>query len=329
MTTDPLSFTDTMGGMLSAIGLGSEAQISYEVLKAQDSTTSSAIIDSLKENEIFVAFAKKAGDAILQRDNEDAQKLANGIDIAIQKGVLEKITPAPYTKIDVYGKTPDQVADKLVAHLGAEFKGGVLVLVGLSGTGKGTTVDILKKKLPNTTTWSNGNVFRSLTLLAATFAEQQGKEVKDVLTPENLASWMGMLTFGKFNGKFDTKINGLGYELLVSEVCNTVLKGPKVGSNIPTVAEVTQGEVVKFASAACKQMGDDGVTVLLEGRAQTVDYIDSPHRFELVMSDAALIGMRRAAQRIAAKSFELLGAATDNEAAAASVTLAMSQLSKE
>lgn len=51
---------------------------------------------------------------------------------------------------------------------------GVLVLVGLSGTGKGTTVDILKKKLPNTTSWSNGNVFRSLTLLAATFCTQQG-----------------------------------------------------------------------------------------------------------------------------------------------------------
>jgi hypothetical protein len=40
-------------------------------------------------------------------------------------------------------------------------------------------------------------------------------------------------------------------------------------------------------------MGDDGMTVLLEGREQTVNYIDSPHRFELVMSDSKLIGMRR------------------------------------
>jgi len=55
----------------------------------------------------------------------------------------------------------------------------------------------------------------------------------------------------------------LGHELLVSEVANTVLKGKMVGGNIPTVAEVTQGEVVKFASNACKIMGEAGVTVRL------------------------------------------------------------------
>ena len=43
-----------------------------------------------------------------------------------------------------------------------------------------------------------------------------------------------------------------------------------VGKNIPTVAEVSQGEVVKFASDACKVMGEGGVSVLLEGREQTV-----------------------------------------------------------
>ena len=41
------------------------------------------------------------------------------------------------------------------------------------------------------------------------------------LTAENLATWMGMLEFGKFNGKFDTKISGLGMEHYVSEVRNT------------------------------------------------------------------------------------------------------------
>ena len=35
-------------------------------------------------------------------------------------------------------------------------------------------MDKLKTKLPNATTWSNGNVFRSLTLLAATWCEQEG-----------------------------------------------------------------------------------------------------------------------------------------------------------
>ena len=46
----------------------------------------------------------------------------------------------------------------MIAGLGPDFKGGVLVLVGLSGTGKGTTVDKLKQKIEGCVTWSNGNV---------------------------------------------------------------------------------------------------------------------------------------------------------------------------
>ena len=44
------------------------------------------------------------------------------------------------------------------------------------------------------------------------------------LTAENLATWMGMLEFGKFNGKFDTKISGLGMEYYVSEVASVKKK---------------------------------------------------------------------------------------------------------
>ena len=55
-----------------------------------------------------------------------------------------------------------------------------------------------------------------------------GFDAEKALTKENLESFMKMLTFGKFNGKFDTKIEGLGLSLLVSEVQNTELKVPKV-----------------------------------------------------------------------------------------------------
>ena len=152
--------------------------------------------------------------------------------------------------------------------------------------------------------WSNGNVFRSVTLLAVTWCEQQddcnGFDPARALTKENLTSFMQMLEFGKFNGRFDTKITGLGLDLLVSEVQNTALKDPKVSKNIPTVAEVTQGEVVLFASDAIKKMGEDGIFVLLEGREQTVNYVRTPLRFTLTLSDMSLIGKRRAAQRLAA-----------------------------
>merc|ERR1719450_1821608 len=99
-----------------------------------------------------------------------------------------------------------------------------MILVGLSGTGKGTTVDKLKEKVSKAATWSNGNVFRSRTLLAATHCEKAGlmKEGQLIdpacLTAENLASWMKMLEFGKFDGKFDTRINGMGIDAKVSDV---------------------------------------------------------------------------------------------------------------
>ena len=45
---------------------------------------------------------------------------------------------------------------------------------GLSGTGKGTTVAKLQSLLPNASCWSNGNIFRALTLLAVTYCETHG-----------------------------------------------------------------------------------------------------------------------------------------------------------
>lgn len=116
---------------------------------------------------------------------------------------------------------------------------------------QGTTVARLRSKLEETgkevVTWSNGNIFRSATLLAATWCEQQdgidGFDKEKALTKENLASFMGMLSFGKNeDGQYDTHIQGLGLDLYVSKVQNTELKTAKVSKNIPTVAEVTQGE---------------------------------------------------------------------------------------
>ena len=49
-----------------------------------------------------------------------------------------------------------------------------------------------------------------------------------------------------------------------------------------------------------KTLGENGIFVLLEGREQTVNYIRTPLRFTLTLSDMSLIGKRRAAQRLAA-----------------------------
>merc|ERR1719277_380601 len=109
-----------------------------------------------------------------------------------------------------------------------------------------------------------------------------------------------MLEFDSFDGKFDIRINGLGLDLRVSQIANTLLKEPRVSRNIPAVAKETQGEVVRFAGEAVRKMGEAGTVVLLEGREQPLNFIPSPYRFCLMMSDTSVIGARRAAQRIAA-----------------------------
>ena len=165
--------------------------------------------------------------------------------------------------------------------------------------------------------WSNGNIFRSVTLLAATWCEQncEDKEFNPsrALTKENLASFINMLEFGNFKGKYDTRIHGLGLDMYVSEVANTELKVPKVAKNIPTVAEVTQGEVVMFAANAITILGQNGITVLLEGREETVNYVRSKNRFCLVLPDESLIGMRRAAQRIMAAALPTLSSSASED----------------
>ena len=69
-------------------------------------------------------------------------------------------------------------------------------------------------------------------------------------------------------------------------------------NSIPTVAQWTQGEVVRFAGEAADKMRAAGCTVLVEGREQTLNHLRTPYRFELTLSDPTIIGVRRAAQRM-------------------------------
>jgi len=290
--------------------------VTLETLKKQDSETSSAIIAVLRRNPVFINYSKGVTKSIMARDDEDGEKLAKGIQIAVEKNVLPaSVKVEPIHKIYVEGKSASAVADEIIVALGdAPSKGCVMTLQGLSGTGKGTTVEVLKKRLPNCATWSNGNVFRSLTLLAVTYAEQNGCTLNDALKPELLASFVKMLEFGEFNGKFDVKIEGLGMRYFVSEIMNTKLQA--VSKSIPTVAEVTQGEVVNFVQGALAKMAAAGKNVLVEGREQTLNHIRTPLRFELVLKDPNIIGMRRAAQYIAGIAYEELKAQPDASDAA-------------
>jgi cytidylate kinase len=293
-------------------------EVTAAVLAKQNSETSQAILEANAGNPAFQKLSEKIGKEIVERDTQDGEKLAKGITLAVGKGVLPAdVTVEPTTKVSVTGKSADAVADEIIKALGdAPSKGCVMTLQGLSGTGKGTTVAKLSEKLPKAQTWSNGNVFRSITLLAVTYTEQEKCSMEDAIKPENLAKFCDMLEFDKFGDKFDVKIEGLGLKYMVSDVEKTVLKESKVGKNIPTVAEVTQGEVVTIVSGGLAKMAADGFNVLVEGREQTLNHIRTPHRFELVLDDSTIVGKRQAALQVGGKAWDKLERNTDADTAA-------------
>lgn len=284
--------------------------LDYLLLNKQDASTSEAVISQLRGDASFEALSASESADTAKRDREDDEKLQAGIDLAVAKGVLPAgLVPAPYTTIDVEGKATDEITAQIMSQL-PQGQGSVIVLVGLSGTGKGTTVSRLSAQLPKAVAWSNGNVFRSLTLLAVRWCEAQNLPSFDAalaLTPERLASFMSMLSFGcGADGKWDIRIEGLGISTLVSDIANTDLKAPAVGRNIPTVANVTQGEVVGFVARATKLMSDAGSNVIIEGREATVNHIPTPYRFVLALKDTSVIGSRRAAQRVMAAALKVV-----------------------
>ena len=168
---------------------GSGGALSLSLLERSDDTTSNAIIEFFDGDADFMALAKKQTQAIVTRDTEDGVKLQSGIDIAVAKGVLPAdVTVERTYQVDVTGKSADQVADEIISKLdlastntssssnsgNSGSSGRVIIMQGLSGTGKGTAVAKLESKLPNVVCWSNGNLFRSLTLFAVTHCEQVG-----------------------------------------------------------------------------------------------------------------------------------------------------------
>ena len=193
--------------------------ISYELLSQQNAETSTALIAHYESSDDFTALSAKEGAAILARDQEDADKLQVGIDYAKDKGVIDPAYIAePYNLIDVLGKTPADVAGEILAAMKTSEGESVIVICGLSGTGKGTTVSKLQEMIETdgpdsreVVCWSNGNIFRSVTLLAATWCEQQedldGFDADRALTKDTLASFVNMLEFGKVSAIASAFIN--------------------------------------------------------------------------------------------------------------------------
>ena len=280
--------------------------LTMDVLRRQDDVTSTLTFKMLKDDPAFNALSAREGRDLIARDQEDELKLAKGIQISVAKGVLSAHPDVSKTQqINVLGKTADQVANELLTRLPADGAAAVLILTGLSGTGKGTTVAKMQARLAKCICWSNGNVFRSVTHLVNE-ALGAGKELTpEFLTPALFAAIFSRLSFKQFGSEFDVVIDDT---VRVSTIANTLLKTSLVSTRVPTIAEQTQGEVVVFAAKAIAVLREAGHNVILEGRAQTLNHIATPYRFELVIPDVSVLGSRRAAQRVMAAALEKLKA---------------------
>jgi hypothetical protein len=99
-------------------------------------------------------------------------------------------------------------------------------------------VSIRQRKLEESgqkvVSWSNGNIFRSVTLLACHMVRTEwpfpNLDSDKALSKDNCKTTCRCSRLTE--NTFDTRIRGLGLELYVSDVQNTLLKEPKVRKEI-------------------------------------------------------------------------------------------------
>ena len=322
--------------------IAAELSISYDLLSQQGVSTNEAINRFFSNSTLFEDYSATQSRLVTARDEADTANLQEGIDYSVEQGVLDEISePVPYTKIDVLSLVPADTASIILLASNLDDstvptdEGSSIIVIGKSGTGKGATLSELEKMLiqlgqdeDKIINWSAGNVFRSYTLLAVTWWEQQQEDgnipldcdfnAGVAITPSNMELFTSMLQFGLFNNEYDTRIRGLGFDTYVSEIKFTELASNKVTSVISSVANLIQGEAILFIKDALEILKEDAFVVLLDGREPSMNYVPTPNRFELILSDPNVIGNRRAAQLVGAAALESVNEdASDEEVAAA------------
>jgi len=273
-----------------------------DILSRTGAEATQLIIDELSSNLDFKKLSWCLARDIAMRDEDDDVNILQGINDAVSKGLIpSQVSNTQPRRVDVDGKSAEEVARMILLHIEDDFIHGqaVMTLQGLSGTGKTTTVTMLKQLLPdNTVVWGNGVVFRSLTLLVLQQARLRESSFEEELDNADWPMYCSMLTYADHNGRPDLKISGLDLEYWASDIKATLLKDRAVEHNVSRVASKTQAEAFIVFTAAHAWLKSIGYNVIVEGRRQPLDRIETQHKFELTLIDNSVIGKRQAAMRV-------------------------------
>ena len=260
------------------------------------------IVSLLGDSKVFAELSKTELELLRQRDLEDEYKLKEGISVAESKGLLSRAGKEPeWIRISVDGKMPGEIYDEIASQVGFEKPGTVLLICGNSGVGKGTLVEELISRTPGAGRWSNGDIFRVFTYFVLAAGDGQSVDPDTV----------GRTDFDEISSRIiieedsDIIVRLPGGDTSLDSIKNGILKETPINRALPSVARYTQGEVIAIVNRYLKL--NKSSHLILEGRKETLNYIDADYRVELVLDDKSILGKRRAAQKIASLLDEYKG----------------------
>ena len=248
------------------------------------------IIAILGQDREFLALSASELKDLANRDKRDNKELLKGIRYSNKNGDLPVLTQQKqWEHVNVGNRDPQAIVADILTSIPSTGNTNIAIS-GDSGIGKSTIAMVLEAAMPGSAIWSNGLVFRAITYL---FARQTGKDIRIVnrRNAEAISSVAKQLSIDP-DGTILVENNGK-----IQAVDSTHLHQPTIDRLVPAVARYCQGPVIRLANQFLSSRELEG-NVIVEGRKATLVYINADIYIELLISDRAMLGKRRVAQRV-------------------------------